>query len=767
MRFQEAGRIKAIPVKGIKRRVYIMLMLLSLLLPFVLSAAGCGTGGEAETAKQNDMGNFSFRGQKVLLPEGMSLNPSLKPCFIDGSVICAVTVPREVQEEEEISVLTDDCLIRIDSEGAVVWTRELLLSDDENAVGGILHEDAFSILIADSNGNSFIIRKLGGEEVRIALPSAGEAYIYLTEDSKGYLWAASEHEVAALNEDGSVKFTVPFDGRVHAVAAGDNGAWIVLYDGSVSAVSIGPDGAVSARIPISYAEGITIDEGILYVSTDNGVMCESGGSFSLFADYLKSNLSSVTVRLLSVPDEDHILFARSIGLGYELALYHRRNPGETESARTLEIGCATRYGLSQYLTDRIVSFNSIHEDIQIEITDYHDTYSDIEAAEEALARDLVTGVYRPDLLIYDLGMECAYQKAAVEHGLTLDLTAYLKIDDNLNMDSIFGSALRGCRYEDQIWGLPVNMTLSTLAVPDSMLGNLAGHESWSLAEELDFLESLPAEVTPCVNCAQDTALEVLLGENGLGMFLDHNKGRCSFDSIQFIRLLRYIAGRPKNWDELIKVSPADKATYNQRAQYYYSGKVAMKSFYVTGVLDFISLNAQFGTDEVTLIGYPVPADAEKGSGVDVTLRDTLSIMTFCDSPTDAWEFLRYTIVCEQGSPSGISFLSSYKPNLSKQAQIGTYTLFKTDGTFITDTLSILENMNKSNIGIIRELTQADVDQLFEILNNAGVSRMEAVPSTVKEIVWEEISAMTAGVSSPEECAKKIQSRASLWMTEHH
>ena len=211
---------------------------------------------------------------------------------------------------------------------------------------------------------------------------------------------------------------------------------------------------------------MTLTTGILYVSTDNGVMCESGGSFSLFADYLKSNLSSVTVRLLSVPDEDHILFARSIGLGYELALYHRRNPGETESARTLEIGCATRYGLSQYLTDRIVSFNSIHEDIQIEITDYHDTYSDIEAAEEALARDLVTGVYRPDLLIYDLGMECAYQKAAVEHGLTLDLTAYLKIDDNLNMDSIFGPMLARtvfCRLCPSSWS---STTLSRMSIRD-------------------------------------------------------------------------------------------------------------------------------------------------------------------------------------------------------------------------------------------------------------------------------------------------------------
>ena len=40
------------------------------------------------------------------------------------------------------------------------------------------------------------------------------------------------------------------------------------------------------------------------------------------------------------------------------------------------------------------------------------------------------------------------------------------------------------------------------------------------------------------------------------------------------------------------------------------------------------------------------------------------------------------------------------------------------------------------------------------------------PSDTLDIVNEELTAMTAGVSAPEDCAKKIQSRASIWMAEH-
>ena len=51
-------------------------------------------------------------------------------------------------------------------------------------------------------------------------------------------------------------------------------------------------------------------------------------------------------------------------------------------------------------------------------------------------------------------------------------------------------------------------------------------------------------------------------------------------------------------------------------------------------------------------------------------------------------------------------------------------------------------------------------------NNAGYPLTERISPDINEIIEEEISAFFAGVGSAEDCAKKIQSRASIWLSEN-
>ena len=51
-------------------------------------------------------------------------------------------------------------------------------------------------------------------------------------------------------------------------------------------------------------------------------------------------------------------------------------------------------------------------------------------------------------------------------------------------------------------------------------------------------------------------------------------------------------------------------------------------------------------------------------------------------------------------------------------------------------------------------------------NDAGYPLTERISPEINEIIEEEISAFFAGVGSAEDCAKKIQSRVSIWLAEH-
>ncbi|MBQ3862281.1 MAG: hypothetical protein II779_17305, partial [Clostridia bacterium] len=70
-------------------------------------------------------------------------------------------------------------------------------------------------------------------------------------------------------------------------------------------------------------------------------------------------------------------------------------------------------------------------------------------------------------------------------------------------------------------------------------------------------------------------------------------------------------------------------------------------------------------------------------------------------------------------------------------------------------------------GYICRLGKSDTDRLKTLLDEVlGYPMIDAVPETVTEIAGEEISAFLGGVGTAEDCAKKIQSRVSIWIAEN-
>ena len=63
-------------------------------------------------------------------------------------------------------------------------------------------------------------------------------------------------------------------------------------------------------------------------------------------------------------------------------------------------------------------------------------------------------------------------------------------------------------------------------------------------------------------------------------------------------------------------------------------------------------------------------------------------------------------------------------------------------------------------------TEEDAAEMKTMLDGIGMPAVNGVPAEIAEIVEEEISVFLGGASSAEDCAKKIQSRAGIWLSEH-
>ena len=61
----------------------------------------------------------------------------------------------------------------------------------------------------------------------------------------------------------------------------------------------------------------------------------------------------------------------------------------------------------------------------------------------------------------------------------------------------------------------------------------------------------------------------------------------------------------------------------------------------------------------------------------------------------------------------------------------------------------------------------DAAELWNILEYGGRPWLVGLDDSFTEIVEEELSALTAKHTTPEECAERLQSRVSLWLAERH
>ena len=70
-------------------------------------------------------------------------------------------------------------------------------------------------------------------------------------------------------------------------------------------------------------------------------------------------------------------------------------------------------------------------------------------------------------------------------------------------------------------------------------------------------------------------------------------------------------------------------------------------------------------------------------------------------------------------------------------------------------------------GVLAHFTPEDTERLIDYIDNdCGSPITEAMPTELQNIISEEITSFTGGAKTAEECAKVIQSRAKIWLSEH-
>ena len=394
--------------------------------------------------------------------------------------------------------------------------------------------------------------------------------------------------------------------------------------------------------------------------------------------------------------------------------------------------------------------------ITVAVLDYseYNTQFDRTAGADKLALDLATGLIKPDVIIAAKATNVVAE-TVMEKGLYCDLTPYLEKDPHINQNNVFGTVLESFSTPDgKIWGLSDVMAAQTLLGNDALLGDLAGKSGWTVGEMLDYAESLPNGVL-LMDLSQEGGQRALLGENGYLSFVDLTAGTCSFDSPDFLRWLRFLGALPDQ-SEYVKTSPLAKVDPEEQYSFYHNNKIALRELPYFNLYSMVRDPIAFGTKDYTRIGY---AGAE-GTVFDLIFSSTFMIGTDASAPDLAWELIAacmepdrkdvYDELCEEYRDVYIiSYFSGGGGVAQKDPEL----------EYSEDSLE--------KPGYIIEFTEEDAARLKKDLDSRSVTPIAGrLPSEIREIIEEEISAFLGGKSTAETCASAIRSRVSIWLAEH-
>lgn len=460
-------------------------------------------------------------------------------------------------------------------------------------------------------------------------------------------------------------------------------------------------------------------------------------------------------------DRDTFLFVTG---GFPL-LFRHTDDIDLNTIRTITV--AYTEAPSAFVSSQIVQFNKDNPDVRVVTKDYSSYTTDDKpnGAEEQLALEITTGLFRPDIVLGSTNSLVLEQ--IHKNNLYTDLSPYLETDDTVNFDTLYGCIPR--TFDDgkgRMWAIAPEFDISTLIARSDVLGKYAAQTSWTLDEMLDFLESLPEDTEKYPQTFRTAGMYAFLAQ-GYGYFIDRETGTCSFDSDLFIRYLNYLM-----------TLPADSREWRARSEYAsmsapdqfaarISGKVALDMILLNYPSDYWSLESAFGTRDYTLIGRATTTD----SGARITSDTVFTITSFTESPADCWKLLKYFFAERQPALMAESGLLSMKPLMAKamtpsEDYIRVHYTTGVTHSIERDPDNPLSEETLDKPGIILTFTDDDRRKLEEFLDRSGNPLIHEIPDAVTDIVKEEMSVYFGGLGTAEDCAKKIQSRVTIWLSEN-
>lgn len=487
-----------------------------------------------------------------------------------------------------------------------------------------------------------------------------------------------------------------------------------------------------------------------YFNAREGLYCMDAGDTepTLLCSWEETAIHYDTLRYILIADAETICVMLTDADGEKMYGVLTTSEEQASTARQI-ITLGEEYmhiDFEQYAA----SFNRTSDKYRIVIRDYEE---ERKAGGNTLQEDILAGS-APDIIFCN--------SSTTEHlankGVYADLNEFLDKDPTFREDIVDG-ILKSCETDGHLYYLASGVQIKGMV---GKAKNLPSPEDWTLSAYLSLAAENQEEGG--VRLANtDQSIRKTLLYNNLGAFVDFENAVCSFDSQEFLSLLRYLKSLPEKGYEM-NISLA----VGERFDAYRRDKLLLGSAIVQDPEGYLRLRAMFNGEELVWLGTPTPT----GSQLVLGLAPSFSISADSPAKEGAWEFIRYMLTeVLMHKKASLRYFpvteSGIRQEMTKSGKL--FYMFSIDNRSYTskqwDGVTPPEEYDPlTQAGI--SFTEEDADILLDLLNNRTYSiSTTSAYETIQALVKEEVEAFLAGNVTAEDTARRIQSRVSIYLAE--
>ncbi len=473
------------------------------------------------------------------------------------------------------------------------------------------------------------------------------------------------------------------------------------------------------------------------------------------SDFDGSNVMQVT----ALPDGRFAVQTAADALGSDNGgswLLRRRT--EEEIARMQLISLAA-LGMPYQLELAVLNYNRNAADTRIVVADYarYNTEEDETLGLAQLKKDMTDGIVAD--IICTNGLPFA---SFANKGLFEDLYAFMEDDETFHEEDYLMNYFGSLEYDGALRHMSVSYTVGTQFAKTEYAGTEQGMD---IAAYTELITHLPEGMDAYVEMYRDTALRELC-VNNMNAFIDTKKGKCSFDSEAFVKILELCALYPDMPEDMFENMSEDEleSYLNEMGYAFRKDEALLYSTQLRDPYDYHGIReVDFGDADITLVGYPTVG--EEGNGGMFFPEFTVAMATQSKYQDEIWSFFRYML--DEGfqrmiSTNSMATMPVHRGVLAEEMQAATepYTYLDRDGNEVQEPR---KSFLGSSVITLQNATPEEMETLLVYMEGITVSNY--YDSTIYGIIEEESEMYFSGDCTAAEAAAMIQSRVSIYLSE--